>query len=162
MEAIQESIAEYRIQMKKGIIPKAYKLIMDYVMQLKTYFQNKYAQYPVGNLYYGYMDMTYFPIFSSILKKNKLKIAIVFMHATCRFEAWLSGNNREIQKKYSNIVKEANWTKYRMDPNNPDSIIETTLVENPDFSDKEKLTKLIETSVLIFIRDIEGFLTKRK
>ncbi len=148
--------------MEKGTIQKAYKGIMDYVMRLRTYLQNKYPEYTVGNIYYGYMDMTYFPLFPKKLKDRKLKIAIVFIHGNCRFEVWLSGNNRQVQKEYSELISINNWNKYRMDSKNPDSIIEFTLDTNPDFSDTNKLTKKIEISTLSFINDIEAFLSKQK
>jgi hypothetical protein len=41
-----------------------------------------------------------------------------------------------------------------------DSIIEHTLVENPDFSDLNSLTKQIEGEGLKFIGDVEHFLSK--
>jgi hypothetical protein len=160
METIQGSILEYKKQMQKGLVQQAYRGIMEYVMQLRTYFQKKYPEYSTGNIYNGYMDMTYFPLFPKSLKKRKLKIAIVFIHNSCRFEVWLSGNNRQIQHEYSTLIKESKWGKYRMDPNNPDSIIEDILVEDPDFSNPDELTKGIETSTLSFIRDVEAFLSK--
>jgi hypothetical protein len=49
-----------------------------------------------------------------------------------------------------------------MDPNNADSIIESTVDENPEFSNPDLLTKKIETSALLFIKDIEAFLSKHK
>ena len=162
MESLRESIIEYKKQMEKGIIQKAYRGIMDYVLQLRTHISKKYPEYSVGNIYYGYMDMTYFPLFPKILKSRKLKIAIVFIHDTCRFEVWLSGNNRQIQKRYGELIRDNNWDKYRMDPNNADSIIENTLEANPDFSDPDALTKKIETSTLLFIKDIEVFFSKHK
>ena len=161
MESLKESIAEYRKQMKKGIIQKAYREIMNYVMGLRTYLQNKYPEYTVGNIYYGYMDMTYFPLFTKDLKDRKLKIAIVFLHDTCRFEVWLSGNNRQIQKKYHELISGNKWNKYRMDSENPDSIIEYTLDSNPDFCDTDALTNKIEVSTLSFLSDIEAFLSKQ-
>lgn len=162
MESLKENIIEYRKQIEKGIIQKAYKGIMDYVMRLRTYLQNKYPKYTVGNIYYGYMDMTYFPLFSKKLKDRKLKIAIVFLHEACRFEVWLSGNNRQVQKGYSELISGNDWNKYRMDPKNPDSIIEFTLDADPDFGDTDALTKKIEASTLSFLNDIEAFLSKQK
>ncbi len=159
METLQESVAEYKRQMEKGSIQKAYKGIMDYVLSLRTHFANRYPKIPVGNLYAGYMDMTYFPLFPKSLKSNKLKIAVVFMHGTCRFEIWLSGNNRQIQQKYSKIIADAGWKKFGTNPENPDSIVEETLIENPDFDDPDKLTKIIEASTMSFIQDVEAFLS---
>jgi len=162
MESLRENVIEYKKQMEKGVIQKAYRGIMDYVMQLRTHISNKYPEYSVGNIYYGYMDMTYFPLFPKLLKSRKLKIAIVFIHDTCRFEVWLSGNNRQVQKNYSELIRDNNWDKYRMDPNNPDSIIENSLDSNPDFSNPETLTKEIETVTFTFIKDIEAFFSKHQ
>jgi hypothetical protein len=162
MESLNENVIEYRKQMEKGIIQKAYRGIMDYVMQLRTLIKNKYPELSVGNIYSGYMDMTYFPLFPKILKSRKLKIAIVFIHDTCRFEVWLSGNNRQVQQNIRDLIRDNNWNKYRMDPKNADSIIESTVDEYPDFSNPDLLTKKIETSALLFIKDIEAFLSKHK
>ena len=162
MESLQNSILEYKKQLAKGTIQKAYKGILNYVMQLRTHFLNMYPELSVGNIYNGCMDMTYFPLFPKRLKILKLKIALVFIHESCRFEIWLSGNNRQIQEKYTQLLKDNNWDKYRMDSTNPDSIIENTLDANPDFSDLNALTKKIEASTLSFIKDIEAFLSKHK
>jgi hypothetical protein len=160
MESLHESVIEYKKQMEKGIIQKAYRGILDYVMPLRTHIKNKYPELSVGNIYCGYMDMTYFPLFPKFLKRRKLKFAMVFIHDTCRLEVWLSGNNRQIQKRYWELIRDNNWDTYRMDPNNADSIIEYTLEANPDFRDPDALTKKIETSSLSFIKDIEVFFSK--
>ena len=77
MEYFHEYIDEYRAQMKKGHIQQVYRGLMSYIMDLKTYFKNKYPGYSVsGNIYQGYMDMTYFALFPEQLKSRKLKIAI--------------------------------------------------------------------------------------
>jgi hypothetical protein len=61
MESLPEYMDEYKKQMQLGHIPKAYRGLMSYIMALRTYFGDKYPDYFVsGNIYYGYMDMTYF------------------------------------------------------------------------------------------------------
>jgi hypothetical protein len=160
----QEYMEEYRKQMEKGDIKEAYKGLMNYIMELRTYFENKYPDYFVsGNVYYGYMDMTYFSFFPESLKRQKLKVAIVFIHDTCRFEVWLSGYNKQIQAMYWKLFKENDWKKYRIPSTTKgvDSIVESTLVENPDFSNLDKLTKQIENGTLEFIKDIEDYLSKK-
>ena len=106
--------------------------------------------------------MSYFPVFPKSLKGRKLKIAIVFIHATIKFEAWLAGYNKQVQKKYWNLLKESNWNKYRIPAatKGVDSIIEYTLADTPDFNDLDELTKQIEKGTLDFISDIEIFLSK--
>jgi hypothetical protein len=161
MDSFQEYVNEYQKQMQKGIINKAYKGLMDYMMGLRTHFQNKFPTHFVsGSLYFGYMDMTYFSVIPESLKKMKLKAAIVFVHDSCRFEIWLAGYNKQVQSEYWKLFKENDWNKYPVVPTiqGADSIIESVLVADPDFNDLDALTKQIENATLIFIRDVESFL----
>jgi hypothetical protein len=108
------------------------------------------------------MDMTYFSVIPESLKQRNLKIAIVFIHDTCRFEAWLAGYNKQVQTKYWELFKENDWDQYHIVPTTKgvDSIIEHVLVDSPDFSDLDTLTKQIERETLKFITDVESFLSK--
>ena len=163
MEAFHETMTEYRKQLEKGVIQKAYKGLMEYIMGLRTYFKNKYPDYFVsGNIYYGYMDMTYFSFFPESLKRRNLKIAIAFIHDTFRFEAWLAGVNKQVQTQYWKLFKESDWKKYHIVPTTTgvDSIVEHILVGNPDFSDLDTLTIQIESETLKFIEDVESFLSE--
>jgi hypothetical protein len=163
MDSFHEYMDEYRKQLEKGAIKEAYKGLMDYFMGLRTYFKNKYPDYYVsGIIYFGYMDMTYFSFFPESLKRRKLKIAIVFIHETFRFEVWLAGYNKKVQTKYWKLIKDSNWNKYRVPSTTKgvDSIIEHVLIDNPDFSDLDALTKQIEQEALKFIEDVENFLSK--
>jgi hypothetical protein len=163
MESLHEYLEEYRKQLEKGYIQKAYKGLMEYIMDLRSRFKNKYPDYSIsGSIYYGYMDMTYFSFFPESIKQRNLKIGIVFIHDAFRFEVWLAGYNKIVQTKYWQLFKESNWNKYHIVPTTKgvDSIIEYTLVENPDFSDLDALTRQIEKGTLEFISDIEAFLSK--
>ena len=163
MVPFHEYITEYKKQLMKGYIQKAYKELMKYIMDLRVHFKDKYPDYFVsGGIYCGYMDMTYFPLSTKSLKQRKLKIAIVFIHDAFQFEVWLAGYNKQVQTKYWELFKESNWNKYRIPSNikGIDSIIEYILVDNPDFSDLDALTKQIEKGALKFIRDVENFLSK--
>lgn len=163
MGSFQEYMDEYRKEMKKGVVRKAYKSLMDYIMDLRTHFKNNYPEYFVSGLYYGYMDMTYFSFSPESLKDRKLKIAIVFIHDTVRFEVWLSGQNKQIQTEYWKLFKENHWDKHPIVPTieGVDSIIEEILVPNPDFRDLDALTKEIEGGALKFIKDVEEFLDNK-
>ncbi len=162
MNQFYESMQEYKIQMQKGVIQQAYKGLMEYIMGLRTHFQNKYPDYVVsGSIYYGYMDMTYFSIVPETFKPRKLKIALVFIHESCRFEAWLAASNKQVQSEYWQLIKDSGWDKYRLVPNvkGYDSILEQVIVDNPDFGDLARLTQQIEAVTLEFIRDIENFMS---
>ena len=162
MESFHEYMTEYGKQLEKGAIQKAYKGLMEYIMDLRTHFINKYPDYFVSGIYYGYMDMTYFSFFPKSFKDRKLKIAIVFIHAALRFEVWLAGYNKQVQSRYWKLFKESDWNKYHLvsTTQGADSILEYVLVGNPEFNDLDTLTKQIERETLKFIKDVESFLSK--
>ena len=127
MELFHEHIDEFRKQLEKGSIQKAYKGLMEYIMSLRNYLKEKYPDYSVsGSIYYGYLDMTYFSIFPKTFKDRKLKIALVFLYEPFRFEVWLAGINKQVQAKYWKLIKENGWHQYRIVPTAQgfDSIIE--------------------------------------
>jgi hypothetical protein len=163
MGSFQEAMNEYRKQLKNGAIQAAYKGLMECIMGLRTHFSTRYPDWFVsGNIYYGYMDMTYFPVIPKALKQRRLKIAIVFLHESFRFEIWLAGYNKQVQTKYWKLFKESGWNKYRIVPSTKgaDSILEHIVTDNPDFGDLGALTKLVESETLKFISDVEDFLSK--
>jgi hypothetical protein len=162
MESMPEYIKEYKKQLGKGVIQRAYQGLMKYIMDLRTHFSKNFPDFAPGNIYHGYMDMTYFPISPKSLKSRKLKIAVVFNYDQFRFEVWLAGYNKQIQQKYRILFQESDCNKYRIPSaiKGVDSIAEYTLAENPDFDDLDGLTKQIEKGTLNFISDIEDFLSK--
>jgi hypothetical protein len=164
MESFHESMTEYRKQLEKGDIQKAYRGLMDYLQALRAHFQKAHPEFTVpGSLYFGYMDMSYFAIVPELLKAPSLKIAIVFLHKEFRFEVWLAAANKGVQAEYLKRIKENGWSKYRIVPSAQgyDSIIEYVLVEDPDFSNLDALTQQIERGTLAFINDINSFLSKK-
>lgn len=163
MKSLREDMIEYKKQLGKGVIQKAYRGLMEYMISLKNHFTNKYPDYSVpGSIYHGYMDMTYFSILPKSLKDRDLKIAIVFLYDAFRFEIWLSGKNKQVLAKYWKVIKENNWDKYKIvaPVKDVDSIVEHILMDNPDFGDLEDLTRQIDKGTSKFIKDIENFLTK--
>lgn len=164
MNQFHEYMNEYKRQMEKGVIQKAYQGLMKYILDLRTYFQNQYPDFFIsGSIYYGYMDMTYFSFFPESLRQRNLKIAIVFIHETSRFEVWLAAKNKRVQSEYWKLIKESGWDKYTLvtSVKGFDSILEQVIVKNPDFRDLDRLTRQIEAGTLEFIRDIEDFISQQ-
>jgi hypothetical protein len=162
MTAFYQYIPEYKKQLSQGMIQKAYKGLMDYILDLRTSFKNHYPDYIVSsNIYFGYMDMTYFSVIPESLKQRNLKIAIVFLHEACRFEAWLAGSNKQVQAEFWNLIKTSGWNKYPLVENlkGEDAILRHVLIEDPDFGDLDALTQKIDVETLGFIREVEGFLS---
>jgi hypothetical protein len=153
---------EFRRQLEKGSIQKAYGALLSYMRELRKHFKNSLAYSAVSGLYQGYMDMTYFALFPSSLRHRDLKIAIVFNYDAFRFEAWLAGGNRQVQRKYWELFKEGQWPEYRVvtPATGIDSILECDLVTEFDLDNPEVLTASIEKATVAFIDDIERFLAE--
>lgn len=160
MEPINEYIMEYTAQLRKGQIQKAYKGIMTFMAELRAYLESGYPDHTAGSLYVGYMDMTYFAFTPTDLKNKKLKIAVVYLHEKNVFEVWLAGNNRNIQAEYIALMGSKNIGTYKLSQAIPgvDSIMESTLVEEPDFDHPEELMKKIEKKTMAFVKDIISIL----
>jgi len=156
MNSLNKHIQEYRHQLSKGHIQKAYKGIMAFMSSLKSDLEKSHPNHTTSALYFGYIDMTYFAFTPPELKNNKLKIAIVYLHESGRFEAWLGGNNRKIQAEVIERLSEKDIGKYRLSKAAPgvDSIIELILVEDPDFDKLEDLKFQIEKKSIKFINDM--------
>ena len=156
MDSLAHKIQEYRRQLSQGHIQKAYQGIMTFMTGLKSYLENNHPDYFTSALYFGYMDMTYFAFTPAVLKNKKLKIAIVYLHEQGRFEAWLGGNNRKVQAEYIERLSRSELGKYQLSQVSPgvDSIVESILVDRPDFDSLDSLQQEIETEVIKFISDM--------
>ena len=88
-----------------------------------------------------------------VLKKRKLKMGLVLNHRKMRFEVWLLGQTIPIQEKYWEYFKTTKWNKERT--TKPQySILETILIEDPDFNDLDLLTQQIEDNLALVSREI--------
>lgn len=156
MDSLNTKIREYTHQLSKGHIQKAYKGLMTFMSSLRAQLESQYPQYTVSALYFGYMDMTYFAFTPPALKDKKLKVALVYIHETGRFEAWLGGSNRKIQAETIELLTGKDIHGYKLSQVSPgvDSIIETILVEQPDFDHSDELKQQIENRLIEFIQDM--------
>ena len=145
-----------------GEIITAYQGLMHYFRDLRTHFEKRYPDISVpGNIYYGYLDMTYFALMPESLKSRKLKIALVFVYETFRFEVWLSGANRKVQEEYWKRITKSGWKQYSLtdNPSRDDFILALILEEDPDFRNLEALTLRLEHKTMDFIGQVEGYIT---
>ena len=160
-ESLNDYMRIYKEQIDNGYIKKAYKGLMNFIMDLRSHFAKKYSDdFIIGNISKGYMDYTYFPIVPKSIKYLKVKFAIVFIHHEMRFGISLGGQNRQIQKHFWKIFKESDWNEYQI-PSTLDenlTIVYNVLVEKPDFNDLYNLTKQIESKSMKFIEDITAIL----
>lgn len=161
MESLNRLMAEYTRQVQKGGIAKAYRGLMDAMAEIRNRLAARHPDYIIpGGLYAGYMDMTYFSFTPRDLVDRKLKIAIVFVHETGRFEAWLAAGNRGIRAQYERLFRGGGWDKTPVTQagKGVDAILERTLADDPDFDDLDALAARIEDGTMGFIREIQEFL----
>ncbi len=158
MKDLNKYVSIYQDQLKKGDILIAYNELVKFVMNLRTeLLKTQSDQYSFAGILHGYLDYTYFYYSNDFLKSKKLKFGLVLNHVEMRFEIWLLGNTIPIQKKYWELLKNAKWNKERAEMPKY-SILETTLVENPDFNNLDNLTAKIETKMIKASHEILDYL----
>jgi len=163
MPTLSDHMSVFRAALREGSVPLAYRSLLQFLLDLRTRFQKSHPEYDVpGTFYSGYMDMSYFAIVPPALKPRKLKIALVFVYSTFRFEVWLSGVNRAVQEHYYELIQDSGWSKYRLVPEikGSDAILVHVLADPPDWSNLPGLAARLESGTLAFIRDVEAFLAQ--
>ncbi|PJZ46674.1 DUF7000 family protein [Leptospira brenneri] len=148
MKDFNDCVNSYKEQLQIGDIREAYTGLVKYVTKLGTNLsKNLSKSYSFGSLFQGYMDYTYFYYSNQFLKDRKLKMGLVLNHLEMQFEVWLLGQTIPIQERYWEYFKNTKWNKKRT--TKPQySILETVLVENPNFNDLDKLSKQIEDGLV--------------
>ncbi len=162
MQSIQDDMQAFRAQLEHGSLQKAYRALLSYMLSLRAHFIDLYPDYAVSGLYQGYLDMTYFALIPPSFKPRGLKIAIVFNYGAFRFEAWLAGRDRKVQREYWKRFKDSHWAEYRVvaPGRGIDSIVECDLVQDIDFERQDALTSSIESAAAAFIEEMERSLSK--
>lgn len=152
-------IQKYTDHSDRGYVQQGYKALIHFIQDLRIHFKNlEPSKYSVGSFYQGYMDITYFPIFNSTLKRNKLKVGLVFNHEKMQFELWLLGQNKKVQKEHWERFKDLSTYGYRLSESPHQSISEIVIEENPDYSDLKNLANAIEQETLSFIDETSKLL----
>lgn len=152
-ENVNGCIAAYREHLQSGEMQIAYKTLVRFVMSLRTRF-SRIDGCKVGNVSPGYLDYTYFAFSDDFLRSRELRYGIILDHRNMRFELWLMGQNEAAQKVYWSLLKDTEWNEGVEDMPHY-SVLETVLVDDPDFSDLPALSDRIEQSALRVIGDIK-------
>jgi len=138
-----------------------YRDLVNYMKELKLFFHKEHdTLFKLGKINQGSSDFTYFSITPEKLKSQKLKFVLILDHKNSCFTICLSGQNKTIRKKYWEIFKGSDWKKYHLAEtiHNSLMIIDHTIVENPDFGNKNLLNQKIEREALQFINDLRAIL----
>ena len=137
---INSCISFYKEQVNKSDIQNTYMFLLKYLMQVKASFEKAFSkEYSCGNISPGYLDFSYFPFYNDYLRDKKLRFGIVLNHSKMRFELWLMGQNKEIQKKYWDMLETSQWNQgHSTRPQYAE--LEIVLVDNPNFENTDALT----------------------
>jgi hypothetical protein len=160
VNTLNELVGRYTQHLHDGEIQAAYRGIIEFIGKLRADFIKECPHYDIGNIYQGYMDMTYFSLSSEQLKEKGLKIAVVYLHEKGAFEVWLSARNRETAKRYLLMFESANLDRnaFFHEDANQDAIIECTLSSKPDFDDQGDLARTIRKGTKDFESAISNLL----
>lgn len=82
------------------------------------------------------------------LKALGLKIQVIFIHKTCKFEVWLSGYNRKVQNDYYiKLCKTKCPFEVCTNPNKNDYIVKIPINLDIAIDNSEKIISEIKTSI---------------
>ncbi len=163
MVTFPEAMDAYREQIERGLIQQAYQGLMQYMQALRARFEKTFpGDFVSGSIYAGVMDMTYFSLSPERYKERGLKIAVVFLHPTFRFEVWLSGYNRPVQARYWKLLRAHDCAPYHLvdEIQGSDSILEHILAAPPDFTNLPALTRQIEAGTREFLQGTDALLAR--
>ena len=158
MKNLNKYVSIYQEQLKKGDILIAYNELVKFVMNLRTEFiKTQSDKYSFAGILHGYLDYTYFYYSNDFLKRKKLKFGLVLNHVEMRFEVWLLGSTKPIQQKYWELSRNTKWNKDKTEMPKY-SILESIIMEKPDFDNLDKLTEQIEIKMISASDEILDYL----
>tara|TARA_B100001063_G_C16515254_1_gene428899 strand:+ start:226 stop:498 length:273 start_codon:yes stop_codon:yes gene_type:complete len=87
VESLNSRIPAYKAAFASGELQQTYQDLVAVVQHIRIRF-NKHlkSEFSIANVLHGYIDFTYFYLQNKLLKKQKLKLAIVLNHQQTRFE----------------------------------------------------------------------------
>ncbi|WP_192867884.1 DUF7000 family protein [Thaumasiovibrio subtropicus] len=147
----------YQRELQDHRLHRANMQLIQFLGKVKAHFLRE-TTYQCGNISPGYLDYSYFAFFNTALRANKLRFGIVLNHHALRFELWLMGQNADMQHHYWSILKASPWN-VGFDAMPIYSVLETVLVESPNFDRPEQLIKEIEATATLAAEEIMMWLT---
>jgi len=138
-----------------------YHELIAYMKKIRAYFLAEYeTEFTFGSIYQGNKDYSYFSLTSEDLKRLKLKFVIIFDHVHLCFKICLSGQNKDVRKKYWNLFHESNWSKYTLATSISESlsIMDHVIVKEASFDNMNSLIEEIEQVSFKFMHELRAIL----
>ncbi len=103
----QHFLEIYKTLIQTTELQKGYQEFIKLFRFLRIELEKEFSEYTFsGNIVENAMDYSYFQFTDEHLKKQGLKVVVVFVHNNFCFEVWISGLNRKIQCQYYNELKD--------------------------------------------------------
>jgi len=103
----QHFLETYKTLIQTTELQKGYQEFIKLFRFLRIELEKEFSEYAFsGNIVENAMDYSYFQFTNEHLKKQGLKVVVVFVHVDFCFEVWISGLNRKIQRQYYNELKD--------------------------------------------------------
>lgn len=160
MKTLNQVIYEYGELVKSGDIKRAYLGIINFMKDFRQNLKKSHPEFSIsGDIYQGYMDINFFSMEPEFLRNMDLKVIIAFVHSKTEFEIWLSSNNQKVLDRFKKQLKDQDLGEYSLCQDlSTSSLIEKSLVENPDFDKADKLKEELTNKIIEFIKDMEDIL----
>jgi len=166
-EALEESrkdqntsdgyIYEYQKLLQTTDLQKGYQEFVQFFRSLRTFLQKELPEYTfTGNIVENNMDYSYFQFTNEGLKSKGLKIVVAFVHRDFDYQIWLSGLNRQIQRKHYEYLKDKHHPYALTDnPTKTDYILRAQLIGGCNYNNPEESLKTIKDNVAEFVLEVE-------
>lgn len=160
-DSLGACIESYCGAVAQGDIVRAYRGILSQLSLFKSAWEQSHPEDSVGALYQGYLDMSFVAFAPEALAAKRLKISLVFLHASGTFSLWLTAGNRAIQKSVSDSLKSVPLGGYRLTKleTGVDAIIESALDQPYVFDDPAAFTQRLIIAAETFAKDMIGLVS---
>lgn len=96
---------EYKHILETTTVQQGYQQVIQLIKYISAELEKELPEYTfMGRVVENQMDFSYFQATRESLKESGLKVQVVFIHSTCKFEVWISGYNRKIQSRYYKML----------------------------------------------------------
>lgn len=148
METNHQLLKMYKNLIQTTQIQECYQYIMKLIHDIYTILKNDLNTFQFSNkVIENNMNFSYFQLTNPQLKKQGLKIQIIFIHQSCQFEVWLSGYNRHIQQQYYQRLNSTCPFQLCEDPQKNNYIVKTPIIKDITIEDTQDIIAEIKFNI---------------
>lgn len=144
----KERLLEYLHLLETTDIINCYQEFIHLFRFLRVQLEKELTQaHFQGNIVENAMEYAYFQMATDKMKERGLKIVVVFLPRFVRFEVWLSGANRQYQKKYAALLTpQVSTLEVSKNPLKTDYIARLPLTTDIDWGDEQAIVAMIKAA----------------